>query len=152
MSIIEDDLFNSESLKLLEEQSPGFKKALENRNITINITTNYGGNNLTDNRSIGDVNIEGHNNNVMGDHNNLNNTTGTDIAQANKAYEKLLTEIQDIQDESIRTVTNNVAVKLKEAIDQKDSEKGKKLISMIQGAIGTVGSLTTIAKFFGLTL
>lgn len=152
MSIIEDDLFNSESLKLLEEQSPGFKKALENRNITINITTNYGGNNLTDNRSIGDVNIEGHNNNVMGDHNNLNNTTGADIAQANKAYEKLLTEIQDIQDESIRTVTNNVAVKLKEAIDQKDSEKGKKLISMIQGAIGTVGSLTTIAKFFGLTL
>ncbi|MCL7873792.1 hypothetical protein [Bacillus altitudinis] len=152
MSIIEDDLFNSESLKLLEEQSPGFKKALENSTITINITKNYGGNNLTDNRSIGDVNIEGHNNNVMGDHNNLTNTTGTDIAQANKAYEKLLTEIQDIQDESIRTVTNNVAVKLKEAIDQKDSEKGKKLISMIQGAIGTVGSLTTIAKFFGLTL
>ncbi|CAF1771883.1 hypothetical protein NRS6084_03856 [Bacillus subtilis] len=107
---------------------------------------------MTDNRRIGNVTATGDNINVMGDDNHFNKVTGADTQDANKAYEELLTQIEKIQDENIRNLTKNIAKELKEAIDQKDSKKGKNLIPMIQGAIGTVGSLTTIARFFGLTI
>ncbi|MEC1600740.1 hypothetical protein [Bacillus halotolerans] len=151
MSIIDDGLFDQDAVNMLKQMSPNFDKALGN-GLLQNITMYIGGNHMNDHRSIGDVSVNGDNVNVMGDHNQFNKVTSADPQDANKAYEELLTQIEKIQDEKIRNLTKSIAKELKEAIDQKDSKKGKSLIPMIQGVIGTVGSLTTIAKFFGLTI
>ncbi|CUB46322.1 hypothetical protein SJY89_13975 [Bacillus velezensis] len=107
---------------------------------------------MNDHRNIGDVSVNGDNVNVMGDHNQFNKVTITEKQEIDKAYEELLTEVKKIQDENKRDTIEFMTQQLKEAIDKKDSEKGKKIIPLIQGAIGTIGSLTTIAKFFGVTI
>ena len=127
MSIVGNGLFDQYSLDILKQISPNFDKACNSGEVNISITTtnNYGGNNMTDNRRIGNVTATGDNINVMGDDNHFNKVTGADTQDANKAYEELLTQIEKIQDENIRNLTKNITRELKEAIDQKASKKGK---------------------------
>lgn len=134
--------------------SPQFRNDLKNGLITINVIKDGGS--MTDNRridykSIGNISgINGDNINFMGDHNNFTKEV-QNSDELNKAFTELVQEVKKIQDETKRNQTEFIVEQLKEAVEIRDSKKGAKLIPLIQGAIGTIGALTTIARFFGFT-
>ncbi|MEI2428506.1 hypothetical protein V8V54_26380 [Priestia megaterium] len=72
--------------------------------------------------------------------------------ESEKAFKELFEEISKISNEQQRQQAEFNAEQLKEAVEAKDKSKVQKLLGFLKGSIGTVASLSTIAKFFGLSL
>lgn len=110
---------------------------------------------------IGDVNQMNNNNRTIKDSFNDSSFKGTTIIQGdgnkqndevNTAFTQLFSVIKEIQDELQRTQAQLNAESLQDAVNTEDTNKAKSLLALLKGTIGTVASLTTIAKFFGLSL
>jgi hypothetical protein len=118
-------------------------------NLVIGDVNHMNSNNRTIKGSFNDSKFDG-NINIQSD----NNTQTYSITkeEVNDAFGQLFNKIKEIQDELQRTQAQINAQTLQEAVNTKDTNKAKPLLTLLKGTIGTVASLATIAKFFGLTL
>ncbi|MDW0355035.1 hypothetical protein [Bacillus velezensis] len=73
-----------------------------------------------------------------------------DDNQVHKALDEIFDYIITIEDDIQKAQAEFNAEILKEAVDKKDIDKGKKVLGFLRNSIGTTAAITTIAKFFGL--
>lgn len=99
--------------------------------------------------SFNDSDLKG-NNAIQSD--NVNQYQNFSTSEAEKAFEELFSEISKITELSKREQAEYNAEELKNALDNKDKTKAEKLIGFLKNSIGTVAALTTIARFFGITI
>jgi len=95
------------------------------------------------------------NNSTLNGNNNIQADNNTQIQNDNSkslenAFKELFDEIKKISDESTRDQAEYFANDLKEAYETNNKDKAKKVLSFLKGTIGTVASLASIARFFGL--
>src|SRR5690606_9215944 len=112
-----------------------------------------GGSGIVDSRKIegsfNHSNLSG-NNAIQSD--NVIQSQNISKSESDEAFDLLFEEIKKMQDESKKEQAEYIAEQLKEAFQNNDSTKGKKLIGFLKSSIGTVASLATIARFFGVTI
>jgi hypothetical protein len=110
-----------------------------------------GGIHLNDNsKKIGDIfgNTFGDNVNLQGDH--VTQTKIVNSGEFNSAFDDLMKDITKIPDEMQKQQAEFFAEQLKQAYETKNTSQGQKLLGFLKGSLGTVASLTTIARFFGI--
>lgn len=95
-------------------------------------------------------NVSGNNNINTGDHATLINESQQGISE--KAFEQLFKDINELCDGNTNEQMKFFAEKLQEAYQKEDGKEAKRLIGFLQGALGNIGSLASIASLFGLTL
>lgn len=145
--ILIDGLLSEKAIDKLTSQSPCFLIQIINQN------QYNGGDGHMDQRKItGSFNnskLSG-NNAIQAD--NVVQSQNITKEESEKAFKELFDEIKKISEQSQREQAEYNAEQLKEAVENKDKSKAQKLLGFLKTSIGTVASLTTITRFFGLTL
>lgn len=101
-------------------------------------------------QSLGSVKIGGNVGNFAIQNENTTQTNGNN--DLSTAFDEIFERIKGIDNDVQREQAIFNAEILRNAVKENDVDKGKRVLEFLRNSIGTIGSLTTIAKFFGITI
>lgn len=73
-------------------------------------------------------------------------------ADFDKAFQELLTYIKKLENDLQREQAQHNAEQMKEALESGDKSTAEKIWKFLQGSLGNLSSLATIAQLFGLSV
>lgn len=108
---------------------------------------------MGDKKKAGNIDISGSEiGNISYQSQNVTQTYSTDKSDVMKELEEIIKRVNQIENDRDREQSELNTEILRSAMENNDTDRVKKVLELLKGSIGTINSLTNIARFFGITL
>lgn len=132
--------------------SNSLKRNLNNRS-GINLFFVEGDMVMGDKKKAGNIDISGSEiGNLSYQSQNVTQTYSTGTSDLKKELEEIIKRVNQIENDRDREQSELNTEILRSAMENNDTDRVKKVLELLKGSIGTINSLTNIARFFGITL